>query len=73
VVTGTGTRACPGGCGRLVGHVVFACRACWGRLPEHLRTDIKTAYRRRAADPAPHTEAMLAARRWYADDTGGGR
>lgn len=68
MVTDSGHRACPGGCGRWVGHASFACRPCWSRLPADLRTEIKTAYRRRETDPGRYAVVAYAGREWFTRD-----
>lgn len=63
---------CPGECGRTVGYRMFACPACWRRLPGVHQADVMRSFRRRATEPAAHRRAMLAASNWYrAHPTGG--
>lgn len=57
------THACPGACGRQVGHKRYACRTCWYRLPFDLRNTITGSYR--AGDRLGHRSAMRAAHEWY--------
>jgi hypothetical protein len=60
------SHTCPGGCGRTVARHLFACRACWRRLPMLYQTPILTAYW--AGDIAAHSRAMTDAMSWYAVD-----
>lgn len=56
------THDCPGRCGRQVERHLYACRACWGRLPYQVRRPITANYQR---DAAAHSAAMTAARAWF--------
>lgn len=58
---------CPGSCGRQVRQDLFACRACWYRLPFEMRRRINETYRR---DDAAHVRAMDAARDWFRSHAG---
>lgn len=60
------THDCPGGCGTPVVRNMFACRACWARLPQDYRTPILTT--RWANDHAGHSRAMVDAMSWYRVD-----
>jgi hypothetical protein len=60
------THDCPGGCGNQVARNLFACRACWSRLPQDFRTPILTS--RWAGDHASHSRAMVDAMGWYRVD-----
>lgn len=62
-----GTHACPGGCGRRVARHLYACKACWMRLPYTLRQPISASYQR---DAAAHSAAMAAAASWYSSHAG---
>lgn len=58
-----GTHECPGGCGRQVLNVMFACKADWFRLPHALRSAIWAAWN--DGDGAAHAHAMSEAALWY--------
>lgn len=60
------THSCPGGCGQAVVRNMFACPACWRRLPQEYRTPILTS--RWADDHAGHSRAMVDAMAWYRVD-----
>lgn len=60
------THDCPGGCGNQVVRNMFACAACWRRLPQDFRTPILTS--RWANDHAGHSRAMVEAMTWYRVD-----
>lgn len=45
--------------------VRLACPAHWYQLPEELRTEINTAYRRRRSDPARHRAALTEALKFW--------
>lgn len=55
---------CPGGCRRAVPDQLYACRACWYRLPAAHRQAITSTYRR---DVDAHADAMYDAYLWYVD------
>jgi hypothetical protein len=61
------THDCPGRCGRQVAHHLYACLACWRRLPYALRQPINATYQR---DAAGHAAAMAAAGHWYSRHVG---
>lgn len=63
---------CPGGCGRNVAHHMVACKPCWFRLPKHLRDTVWRAIRGPGAGSPEHTDALIAAFDWYADNQLGG-
>lgn len=54
---------CPGGCGRTVPRVLFACRQCWRRLPATLRQAVNHTYSN--GSPGAHHAAMAEASQWY--------
>lgn len=56
---------CPGGCKKAVPYHLFACRACWFRLPRDLRRPILGNHGR---DSQAHAEAMADAFQWYAEN-----
>jgi hypothetical protein len=61
------THDCPGGCGNQVVRNMFACRACWDRLPQDdYRTPILTS--RWAGDWEAHSRALTNAMQWYRVD-----
>jgi hypothetical protein len=64
---GPGTHTCPGGCRRQVPRHLYACKACWVRLPFPLRQPISANYQR---DDAQHAAAMAAAQQWYHQTAG---
>jgi hypothetical protein len=55
--------SCPGGCGKDVPARLFACRACWARLPGEYKREIDG---HRVGSDA-HRAGMRDAMRWYAD------
>lgn len=59
---GSSTHGCPGGCGRQVPRHLYACKACWGRLPYDMQKAIRATNGR---DLAAHGQAMAAARQWF--------
>lgn len=56
------THSCPGKCGRQVPNALFACSACWGRLPHELQAPITDNH---LVNPPAHLAAMTAACDWY--------
>jgi len=62
------THGCPGTCGRQVPYHLYACRACWYRLPKPYRDEIWRWYQ---VDSGKHADAMVAAQQWYLDQGGG--
>lgn len=65
---GAPTHICPGGCGiTSVPYARLACRACWYKLPIHLRDMINATYELRgnAEGRRAHALAVADARRWY--------
>lgn len=60
----TDTHPCPADCGQEVPHHRYACRADWYRLPREIRDRIWAAHRGQLA--GEHSDAMAAARVWYA-------
>lgn len=59
---------CPGKCGTKVLPAMLACRACWGRLPRHLRQAVAYAYPKRRTQPRLHRAALTEALAWYRDN-----
>jgi hypothetical protein len=59
------THTCPGECGNQVPRHHYACRPCWYRLPEHLRTAIRRNHQRKTT---AHAVAMFDAQNWYANN-----
>lgn len=62
------THACPGKCGRQVPRTLFACRACWGWLPDELQQPITDNH---LVDPPAHLAAMSEACDWYRANASG--
>lgn len=65
----TASRHCPGGCGRLIESLTYACRACWRRLPVPIRRVITRTWdlgQFHDQTHGPHANAKAAAARWYA-------
>jgi hypothetical protein len=58
------THACPGGCGRRVPRDLFACSACWYRLPAELRQAINDTYRPGRVS-REHAAALAGACHWF--------
>lgn len=56
------THSCPGKCGRQVRRTLFACSACWGRLPQDLQDSIVDNH---LLNRVAHLAAMSAACDWY--------
>ncbi len=56
---------CPGGCGRRVDRIKFACSRCWYRLPVQIRSAISRSYR--LGDGPAHRQAMREAHAWFAE------
>jgi hypothetical protein len=57
------SHSCPGRCGAQVQRHLFACRACWRRLPTQYRTPIVTTHW--ASDDIGHSRAMVDAMHWF--------
>lgn len=64
------THSCPCGCGSQIAHDLLSCRPGWFRLPEPLRAEISTAWRKRRqpGELLRHRNAVREALRWYADN-----
>jgi hypothetical protein len=56
------THDCPGGCGRRVAQINFACKKCWFRLPEDIRKLIWKYFNK---DTGGHASALSMADDWY--------
>lgn len=59
------THDCPGGCGRQVAQISYACKKCWFRLPKSIRDTIWRGYKGSSTE---HRAGMSMAHDWYKEN-----
>lgn len=62
----TTTHICPGGCGRTIPELIFACSFDWRRLPLMVRHDINQTWANFLVSPAAYLTAVDRGRAWFA-------
>lgn len=60
------THLCPGGCGRTIPELLFACSVDWRRLPTMHQHNINATWANYRISPEAYESALHRGRQWFA-------